>query len=215
MVPIFGVLTFVLAPYYHLAFPQDISEHGRVIDQLFYFILWLTGIIFIVTEVALFYFMWKYNGRSNPEPVKFSHGSHTLEVVWTILPGGDAAVHRDLSNERLGRRQDAEARISRSRPKSRAGNSIGMCAIPGPMASFTRRTTSFASMAKSTFPSGEEVLLSINSRGRAAQFLSAQPANEARRGARHAAVHVVQVHASSRRKSISFAPSCAAGAITR
>jgi cytochrome c oxidase subunit 2 len=22
----------------------------------------------------------------NPEPVKFSHGSHTLEVVWTILP---------------------------------------------------------------------------------------------------------------------------------
>ena len=24
--------------------------------------------------------------RTNPEPVKFSHGSHTLEVVWTILP---------------------------------------------------------------------------------------------------------------------------------
>jgi cytochrome c oxidase subunit II len=86
MVPIFGVLTFVLAPYFRLAFPQDISEHGRVIDQLFYFILWLTGIIFIITEVAMFYFMWKYNARLNPEPVKFSHGSHTLEVVWTILP---------------------------------------------------------------------------------------------------------------------------------
>jgi cytochrome c oxidase subunit 2 len=85
-VPIFGVLTFVVAPYFNHWFPKDVSEHGRIIDQLFMFILWLTGIIFIATEVALFYFAWKYDGRSNPEPVKFSHGSHTLEVVWTILP---------------------------------------------------------------------------------------------------------------------------------
>jgi len=86
LVPVLGVATFVVAPYYQHWFPRDISEHGRVIDQLFMFILWLTGIIFVATEGALFYFMWKYNGRTNREPVKFSHGSHTLEVVWTILP---------------------------------------------------------------------------------------------------------------------------------
>src|SRR5882762_9089390 len=86
MVPIFGVATFVVAPYYNHWFPKDISEHGRVIDQLFMFILWLTGIIFVATEGALFWFAWKYDGRSNPQPVKFSHGSHYLEVVWTILP---------------------------------------------------------------------------------------------------------------------------------
>jgi cytochrome c oxidase subunit II len=86
MVPVFGVATFVVAPYFNHWFPRDISEHGRVIDQLFMFILWLTGIIFIITEGALVYFTWKYDGRTNPEPVKFSHGSHTLEVVWTILP---------------------------------------------------------------------------------------------------------------------------------
>jgi cytochrome c oxidase subunit 2 len=85
-VPIFGVLTFVVAPYYNIWFPRDISEHGRVIDNLFMFILWLTGIIFIATEVALFYFAWKYDARTNRAPVKFSHGSHSLEVVWTILP---------------------------------------------------------------------------------------------------------------------------------
>jgi cytochrome c oxidase subunit 2 len=85
-VPILGVLTFVIAPQYKIWFPPDISEHGRVIDGLFMFILWLTGIIFVATEVALFYFCWKYNGTTNPEPVKFSHGSHSLEVVWTILP---------------------------------------------------------------------------------------------------------------------------------
>jgi cytochrome c oxidase subunit 2 len=86
MVPVLGVLTFVVAPYYNIWFPRDISEHGRVIDGLFMFILWLTGIIFIATEVALFYFAWKYDRAANPAPVKFSHGSHTLEVVWTILP---------------------------------------------------------------------------------------------------------------------------------
>lgn len=86
MVPIFGVLTFVVAPQFNIWFPRDVSEHGRVIDGLFMFILWLTGIIFIATEVALFYFAWKYDGRTNAAPVKFSHGSHSVEVVWTILP---------------------------------------------------------------------------------------------------------------------------------
>jgi cytochrome c oxidase subunit 2 len=86
LVPVLGVATFVVAPYYQHWFPRDVSEHGRVIDQLFMFILWLTGIIFVATEGALFYFAWKYDARTNTAPVKFSHGSHTLEVVWTILP---------------------------------------------------------------------------------------------------------------------------------
>jgi cytochrome c oxidase subunit II len=86
LVPVLGVATFIVAPMRGIWFPQDISVHGRVIDQLFMFILWLTGTVFIATECTLFYFMWKYNANSNPNPVKFSHGSHTLEVVWTILP---------------------------------------------------------------------------------------------------------------------------------
>lgn len=86
LVPVLGVATFLVAPYYQHWFPRDVSEHGRVIDQLFMFILWLTGIIFIGTECTLFYFAWKYDARTNSAPVKFSHGSHTLEVVWTILP---------------------------------------------------------------------------------------------------------------------------------
>ena len=86
LVPVLGVATFVVAPYYHHWFPRDVSEHGRVIDQLFMFILWLTGIIFVATEGALVYFSWKYDARTNREKVKFSHGSHSLEVVWTILP---------------------------------------------------------------------------------------------------------------------------------
>jgi cytochrome c oxidase subunit 2 len=91
-VPILGVAAFLCAALrlwplennYWL--PENINEHGRVIDSLFNFILWLTGAIFIATGVALFWFMWKYDGQRNVSPVKFTHGSHTLEVVWSILP---------------------------------------------------------------------------------------------------------------------------------
>jgi cytochrome c oxidase subunit II len=86
LVPVLGVACFVAAPLYKIWLPQDISQHGHTIDHLFYFILWLTGVVFVITEVALFWFMWRYDGRGKINPVKFTHGSHTLEVVWTILP---------------------------------------------------------------------------------------------------------------------------------
>ena len=86
LVPLLGVATFVFAPYFNIWLPTDVSEHGRVIDGLFMFILYLTGAVFIVTELVLVYYMWKYDANSNDKPVKFSHGSHALELVWTILP---------------------------------------------------------------------------------------------------------------------------------
>jgi len=66
--------------------PEDVSEHGHRIDHLFYFILWLTGAVFVATEVALVWYMWRYDAATNDQPVKYVHGSHGLEVVWTILP---------------------------------------------------------------------------------------------------------------------------------
>lgn len=86
LVPLLGVATFVVAPYYNHWLPRDLSEHGHTIDHLFYFILILTGVVFIATEAVLFWFMWKYDASQNGEPVKYTHGSHSLEIVWTILP---------------------------------------------------------------------------------------------------------------------------------
>jgi cytochrome c oxidase subunit 2 len=66
--------------------PPNINEHGQVIDNLFLFILYLTGAIFLGTGLAFFWFLWKYDAARNPQPVAYTHGSHTLEVVWSILP---------------------------------------------------------------------------------------------------------------------------------
>lgn len=92
LVPILGVGTFLCAALgiWPLAnnfwLPENINQQGGVIDSLYLFILWLTGVIFVGTGVALFLFMWKYDAQRNASPAKFTHGSHTLEVVWSILP---------------------------------------------------------------------------------------------------------------------------------
>ncbi|MCA9270279.1 MAG: cytochrome c oxidase subunit II, partial [Planctomycetales bacterium] len=96
LVPVLGVGCFACAmagvdvPFF-LSFhkhwlPEDVSADGGVIDGLFNFILFLTGAIFIGTSLTLFWFLWKYDASKNAEPIKFTHGSHVLEIVWSILP---------------------------------------------------------------------------------------------------------------------------------
>ena len=85
-VPVLGVWSFFWSVNNGYWMPPDISEHGHTIDALFMFILLLTGAVFIATELVLFWFMWKYHARPAHEPVKYTHGSHNLEVVWTVVP---------------------------------------------------------------------------------------------------------------------------------
>jgi cytochrome c oxidase subunit II len=86
-VTIFGVGSFWIAPSMHWWLPQNIGDTtAQSIDRLFWFILVLTGVVFIVTEMTLFFFLWRYDAKTNTRPVKFTHGSHTLEVCWTIVP---------------------------------------------------------------------------------------------------------------------------------
>ncbi len=88
LVPILGVLLFVLGPtpVFDAWLPEDISTDGHLIDHLFMFILYLTGAVFVATELVLFWYLWHYDAAKNAAPVKYTHGSHSLEVVWTILP---------------------------------------------------------------------------------------------------------------------------------
>jgi cytochrome c oxidase subunit 2 len=91
LVPVLGVATFAVSmaevgPFHRHWLPDNVNEFGGVIDDLYYFILYLTGAIFVGTGLAQFWFMWKYEGGQHSEPVKYTHGSHTLEVVWSILP---------------------------------------------------------------------------------------------------------------------------------
>lgn len=90
---LFAVIVMIVgfvAPSMNWWFPygeQAMSPLGQQIDGLFYLILWITGITFVGTQIALVYVLW--TGARHPEgKAHFSHGSHQLEVIWTIVPAG-------------------------------------------------------------------------------------------------------------------------------
>jgi cytochrome c oxidase subunit 2 len=67
-------------------FPQgSASVEGEKIDSMFMWTLFFTGIIFVATQAALFWFSFKYQEREGQKAYFFVH-SNKLEAIWTIVP---------------------------------------------------------------------------------------------------------------------------------
>lgn len=64
---------------------EPVSTFGSEIDSIYYLILVITGVIFILVEVALVVFLVKYRHREGRR-AEYSHGHTTLEAVWTVVP---------------------------------------------------------------------------------------------------------------------------------
>lgn len=80
-----------VSPDYGWWFPGDGKAHstlGRQIDDLFYLILVIVSVTFVGTQVALGYVLWRGATAPAEQKASFTHGSHTLEVIWTIVPAG-------------------------------------------------------------------------------------------------------------------------------
>ena len=65
--------------------PESASTFAPEIDRMYYVILVITGAVFVLTELTLFYFAWRYRHREGrkAEPV---HGNVKAEIVWTTIP---------------------------------------------------------------------------------------------------------------------------------
>ena len=61
------------------------SDNGLIIHKMFVITLWVTGIVFVITTVLLFWFAYKYRNRPGHKAVHFAH-SNKLEFIWTIVP---------------------------------------------------------------------------------------------------------------------------------
>jgi len=63
-------------------FPESASSHGFLLDEQFVYTLWVTGVVFILAQVILGYFVFKY--KETPDRVAhYSHGSNKFEILWT------------------------------------------------------------------------------------------------------------------------------------
>ncbi len=76
-----------IAPSRNWWFPSEpMTTVGHQIDGLFYLILVIVTVTFIGTQICLGYVLWRGATKSDDRKAMFSHGSHKLEIIWTIVP---------------------------------------------------------------------------------------------------------------------------------
>lgn len=61
------------------------SEHGTTLDGLFNVTLIFTGIVFIITQILLFWYPYKFKAERGRVGQFISH-NNTLEYIWTAIP---------------------------------------------------------------------------------------------------------------------------------
>lgn len=67
-------------------FPQgSASLEGEKIDLMLYITIGVTGTVFIITQVLLFWFAYKYQEQDGKKAFYFPH-NNKLELLWTTVP---------------------------------------------------------------------------------------------------------------------------------
>jgi cytochrome c oxidase subunit II len=61
------------------------SDHGKKIDNMLYITLIITGIVFFITQILLFWFSFKYQYSEKRKPYYYPH-NNKLEFIWTVVP---------------------------------------------------------------------------------------------------------------------------------
>ena len=64
-------------------FPPNISVHGDAMDQQMILTLICAGVIFVLAQLGLAYFIWRHREGSGRQAI-YSHGNDKLEVTWTV-----------------------------------------------------------------------------------------------------------------------------------
>ena len=61
------------------------SKEGEKVDEMLYITLAITGVVFIITQILLFWFAYRYQENDKRKAFFFPH-NNTMEVVWTVVP---------------------------------------------------------------------------------------------------------------------------------
>src|SRR5690242_2071027 len=61
------------------------SEQGEKVDSMIWVTLIITGTVFLITQILLFWFGYKYQQSDKRKPYFYSHNNR-LEFIWTAIP---------------------------------------------------------------------------------------------------------------------------------
>jgi len=98
---VFTVITFWLFWTRRWWFPESITAIGREIDAQFMRTLIITGIVFVASQLALAWVVFRY--RDQGQRASNSHGNNTMEVLWTAATANPLRRPGRLCSALLGR----------------------------------------------------------------------------------------------------------------
>lgn len=64
---------------------EPASDQGILIDRMLWITVALTGVVFVITQVLLFWFAYKYQESDNRKAYYYPHNNR-LELIWTVIP---------------------------------------------------------------------------------------------------------------------------------
>lgn len=64
---------------------KSASAHGFELDSIFNVTLFFTGVVFILTHIALFWYSYKYRNITGRKAMFLAHDTK-LEMIWTVVP---------------------------------------------------------------------------------------------------------------------------------
>lgn len=64
---------------------ESASDHGIKIDRMLYITIAITGVVFFITQILLFWFSFKYQSSEKRKAFYFPH-NNKLELIWTVIP---------------------------------------------------------------------------------------------------------------------------------
>jgi cytochrome c oxidase subunit II len=85
LVFIIGFFIWQILEYKHVILPESASEHGKEIDMLWDFNMYIVIAVFVLVNIVLFWFASKYYHKKGNKATFFTH-STKLELIWTIIP---------------------------------------------------------------------------------------------------------------------------------
>jgi cytochrome c oxidase subunit 2 len=68
-----------------MSLPAAASVHGVELDSMFTVTSIITGIVFFLTQICLFWFLFAYRGSDKRKAYFYPH-NNTIEKIWTIVP---------------------------------------------------------------------------------------------------------------------------------
>lgn len=99
-----------LATQWHA--PAAITATGEAIDHHYSLTLYVTAVVFILSQLGLAYAIFRFRDRGEQaQRAKFSHGNNTMEILWT-----GATIILFLGLGILGRKAWADARFVEAGP---------------------------------------------------------------------------------------------------